>query len=412
MKKFGLLGRKLSHSYSPQIHSMLGDYTYPLYEIEPECVEGFVKQADFGGINVTIPYKKVVAELCDELTDVARRLGSVNTVVKRGDGSLLGHNTDYYGFSHMVKKSGVSVAGKKAIVLGNGGACPTVCAVLQDMGASSVTVISRSGDDNYENISRHYDSKIIVNTTPVGMFPNNGAAALSVLPFNELEAVFDLIYNPERTVLMLECEALGIKCASGLSMLVAQAKESAEYFLSKKISESRIDEICTRLHADMRNIVLIGMPGCGKSTVGELVAKELGREYIDADEYLVRKIGKAIPEIFAEEGNSGFRKHESAVLAELGTLSNKVIATGGGCVTVEENYAHLHQNSLIVRINRDLSLLAREGRPLSLGADLSKMFAERAPMYERFADVSFENNGSAEECAKRIVRFIYEDTCN
>jgi len=295
MLKCGLLGEKLGHSYSPQIHAKLGDYEYRLYEKSPEEVEDFIKNGDFDGLNVTIPYKKTIAPLCADLSPQARLLGSVNTIVRRPDGSLYGDNTDYYGFKELLRENGIDPSGKKCVVLGSGGASVTVCAVLNELGASEIAVISRSGSDNYENIEKHADASLLVNTTPVGMYPNNGEAPLQLSVFNSLDAVIDVIYNPAHTALLLQAESLGIPYANGLYMLVSQAKRSSELFTGSVIDDELQDDITDALSADMQNIVLIGMPGCGKTTIGSLLAELTGREFLDVDDEASRRAGKSIP---------------------------------------------------------------------------------------------------------------------
>lgn len=405
--KCGLLGRKLGHSYSPQIHACLGDYSYTLFEKEPEEIENFLKSGDFTGLNVTIPYKKAVIPFLDELSPAAEKLGSVNTIVRRKDGTLYGHNTDYFGFASLLKRSGLDVSGKKVLVLGSGGASNTVAAVLNSLNAE-VVVISRSGENNYENLSRHADAAAIVNATPVGMFPNTGVSPVNLRLFPRLEGVLDVIYNPERPQLLLDAEALGIPCANGLWMLVAQAKESAEYFTGASIDDSVISGIYARLAAQMENIILIGMPGCGKSTVGALLADKLGRKLADADEEIIRLAGKPIPEIFAQDGEAVFRDWETRALSQLGKQSALVIATGGGCVTQPRNYPLLHQNGLIIWLKRDISKLPTDGRPLSQINPLDAMLAKRAPMYAAFADHTVSNDGTAEETVAAILS-IMED---
>ena len=411
MKKCGLLGEKLSHSYSPQIHTYLGNYPYLLYEKEREEVEGFVLRGDFDAINVTIPYKKTVVPFCTRLSPVARRLGSVNTLVREEDGSIFGHNTDYFGFSYMLDKSGVSPEGKKVLVLGSGGAAVTVVAVLRDRGAREVIVISRSGENNYENISRHADAEMIVNTTPVGMYPHPGASPVRLSDFPACRAALDLIYNPEKTAFLLEAEALGIPSVNGLTMLVAQAKESAEYFGDAPLSDSIIDKTVSSLQAKQRNLVLVGMPGSGKSTLGKILAAKTGRRFVDADAEIEKAAGMSIPDIFAQEGEDGFRKRETAVLEKWGMEAGLVLATGGGCVTREENTPILRQNGAIFWIKRDIEALPREGRPLSKGADLAAMYAKRRPLYEKIADITVENRGEAEAVAERML-VKYEDSCH
>lgn len=408
MKKCGLLGEKLSHSYSPFIHNMLCDYDYRLFEKAPEDVEDFIRSGDFDGINVTIPYKKTVFSLCDELSDAAKKLGNVNTVLRLADGRIFGHNTDYYGFAYTVTDSGISVSGKKAIVLGNGGASGTVCTVLKDLGAAEVIVISRSGENNYENIHHHYDAQIIVNATPVGMYPHNGYRLVDLAEFTRCEGVFDLVYNPAKTALLLDAEKLGIPHRNGLAMLVAQAKESAEYFSGTKIEDSLIDKITSKLATDMKNIILVGMPGCGKSTLGKAVADMTGRQFIDADESIVEREQMSIPEIFAKSGEEGFRKAETEALADICKKSSCVIATGGGCVTRDENYPLLHQNGTIIWIQREIESLPTDGRPLSQSGNLEKMYEVRRPMYKKFADHIIENSGDVKDIAEQILKLIEE----
>ena len=389
--KSGLLGRKLGHSYSPQIHALMGEYTYELFEREPDEVSDFVRNGDFTGINVTIPYKKDVIPFLDELSPMAKRMGAVNTIVRRSDGSLFGHNTDYFGFSSMVQRSGIDVQNKKVLVLGSGGASNTAVKVLEDMGAR-VVIISRTGDNNYQNLHLHKDASVIVNTTPVGMYPHTGTSAVDLKAFPKLEGVLDMIYNPARTQFLLDAEKLNLPRENGLWMLVAQAKEAAEYFGNKLLPDSIIESVYKKLSAQMQNIVLIGMPGCGKSTVGKALAERLGRSFVDADAEIVRLAGRSIPEIFAQDGEAVFREYETQVLTELGKQSCLVIATGGGCVTKARNYPLLHQNSSIFWLKRDLDRLPTDGRPLSQSNKLSNMYQTRQPMYEAFADCVIDNN--------------------
>ena len=399
--KCGLLGRTLGHSYSPAIHAQLGDYSYELFEKEPEELADFLLHGDWYGLNVTIPYKKDVVPYCNQLSPAAQALGSVNTLLRRPDGTLYGHNTDYDGFLSLVRQSGVSVTGKKALVLGSGGASVTVCAVLRHLGAE-VVVISRSGENNYVNLHRHADAAIIANTTPVGMFPHNGDAPVDLSDFPTCEVVYDIVYNPERTALMLQAEALGIPACGGLHMLVAQAKSASELWQSKSIPDSETVRIEALLRRDMRNIVLVGMPGCGKSTVAAALGEALGRSVYDSDQRIVELAGMPIPEIFATQGEDAFRQLETQAIAELGKRSGIILATGGGCVTRAENYPLLHQNSTIFWLQRDISQLPTDGRPLSQTGKLQEMYARRAPLYARFADQIIDNNGTLEDTLKAI----------
>ena len=406
MLKCGLLGEKLGHSYSPQIHSMLADYEYKLFEKSPEELEDFLKSGEFDGLNVTIPYKKSVMPYCAELSPTAAQIGSVNTIVRRSDGSLYGDNTDAFGFENLIVHNGIEVKGKKALVLGTGGASVTAQAVLKNLGASEVVVISRRGEDNYENIAKHADAEIIANTTPVGMCPNNGKAAVDLTQFPKLSGVLDVVYNPARTALLLQAEKLCIPCAGGLYMLVSQAKRSCELFTGKSIPDSEIDRIERVLSHQMQNIVIIGMPGSGKTAVSTMLAERLGRKIFDTDTIVSEKAGMTIPEIFAAQGEAGFRKLETEATAEVGKLSGNIISTGGGVVTVADNYELLHQNGVIVWIERDTNKLARDGRPISLSSDLNELYAARLPLYERFADIKADNNGDINDTVNAIMEMI------
>ncbi len=403
--KCGLLGRHLAHSYSPQIHEHLGDYPYGIFEREPEQVESFLKTGDFTGINVTIPYKKTVIPFCAVLSDTAQALGAVNTLVRMGDGKLVGHNTDYFGFKFLVERTGLSVAGKKALVLGSGGASNTAVAVLKELGAQ-VAVISRSGEDNYSNLHRHADASLIVNATPVGMYPEVEAAPVSLEGFPKLEGVIDLIYNPARTKLLMDGENRGLVAENGLWMLVAQAWESAQWFTGKTLPKGLIEAVYRLLKSRMENIILIGMPGCGKSTVAALLADQLGRVAVDADSEIVKEAGMPIPEIFAAQGEPGFRAMETQVLARLGKASAQIIATGGGCVTRPENYPLLHRNGRLIWLKRELEKLPTHGRPLSQMNKLADMYAIREPLYRQFSDLEISNDGTPEETVSRILEVL------
>lgn len=405
--KCGLLGRKLSHSYSPQIHGLLGNYSYTLFEKEPDDIEAFLKYGDFTGINVTIPYKKDVIPYLDKLSPIAKKMGAVNTIVRSPDGTLFGHNTDYFGFSSMVQKSGLNVCGKKVLVLGSGGASNTAVAGLKELGAK-VVIVSRSGENNYKNLRFHADASVIVNATPVGMYPNNGNSPVDLDLFPQLEGALDLIYNPARTKLLLDAQKRHLITENGLWMLVAQAKEAAEYFTDSQIPDEHISKIHHILFRQMQNLILVGMPGCGKSTIGQLLAQHTGRQFVDADAEIIRLAGKPIPDIFAEDGEEVFRQWETKALEELGKQSGLVIATGGGCVTRIRNYPLLHQNGVIVWLKRDLDLLPTDGRPLSRKERMLDMYAVRSPLYEAFADITAENSGTTEETASAILANLEE----
>lgn len=406
MLRCGLLGEKLGHSWSPAIHARLGDYEYRLYEKRPEELERFLADGEFDGLNVTIPYKKTVMSYCARLSELAQRIGSVNAIVRRADGTLFGDNTDAAGFAGMLDKSGISPAGKKVLVLGSGGSSVMVQAVLAGQNAGQVVVISRSGEDNYSNLSRHADAQIIVNTTPVGMYPRNGESPVDLTDFPRCEGVLDLVYNPSRTALLLQAARLGIPHAGGLYMLVEQARRAGELFTGKQIERSLTDRIERTLARAMENVVLVGMPGSGKGTVAALLAEKCGRQVFDSDILVEEKAGMTIPQIFERYGEEYFRDLESEALKELGSRSGIVLATGGGSVLRECNYDPLHQNGVIFWLQRDVDSLPRDGRPISQRSDLAELYEKRKARYERFADHIVDNNGSAEQTVRRIMELL------
>lgn len=405
MEIYGLLGRKLGHSFSPQIHKALKGYDYALYEREPEEVGEFLQSGGFDGINVTIPYKQTVMPYCAELSPAAQKIGSVNTIVRRADGSLYGHNTDYDGFLCMVKTAGVDVKDKKALVLGDGGAAKTIRAVLDDLGAGEIVTISRRGENNYTNLDRHTDAAVIVNTTPVGMYPEVDAAAVDLTVFPKCEAVLDLIYNPARTNLLQQAERLGMAAVNGLVMLVEQARCASELFTGSAIDQSETARITAEIAAETMNIALIGMAGSGKSTVGTLLAQMLDRRFVDMDEEIVKKAGKSIPEIFAEDGEEAFRSLETQVLSELSGESGLVIATGGGVVTRPRNLPLLRRNSRIVRLIRPVEELSSDGRPLSQKFTPYQLAMEREPLYNAWKEIAVNVTNPA-DTAKCIIKEV------
>ena len=384
----GLLGRKLGHSWSVPIHEALGCRGYRLIELEPEDLASFLARADIGGLNVTIPYKRDVMPLCGEIDLAAADIGSVNTIVRGADGVLRGYNTDIDGFIYMARRAGITLAGKKVVVLGTGGASLTAQAAARRAGAREIAVISRSGPDNY----------------------GNGAAPVDLTAFPQCRGVLDVVYNPRRTALLLQAEALGIPCCDGLPMLVAQAKRAEEHFTGRAIPDSENERILSQLRREMGNIVLIGMPGCGKSTVGQLLADLTGREAVAVNVKLYdgSVAGCSIPEIFARGGEAEFRALEREETARAGALTGKILLTGGGAVKTPANYGALRQNGRIYHLLRDLGSLPTDGRPLSQGADLGAMWRQREPLYRRFRDVTMDNNGPAEDTAAAIWRDFCE----
>jgi shikimate dehydrogenase len=408
-KSFGLLGEKLGHSFSPMIHRHLGEYDYLLYEVSPDGLNSFMTEKRFDGINVTIPYKQAVIPYCATLSDEARTIGSVNTIVKDGDGTLHGHNTDHHGFRMMLERGGIDPNGKKVLVLGDGGSARTVRAVLGALGAREIVTISRRGENHYGNIKRHYDAEIIVNTTPVGMYPDNGSSPLSLAGFERLMGVADLIYNPMRTKLLLEAERLGVPCVNGLTMLVAQAEMASRLFLdafARPELPELIEKIVALILKETQNIALIGMPGSGKSTVGRILAHAMGRPIVDIDERIVAAAGKGIPQIFAEEGEEKFRLLETRILGEEAKKSGMVLATGGGVVTRPENLDLLRQNSFIVYLKRELSELITDGRPLSRGVGVQALAEQRLPLYETWSDCAVQVEAKPEQTAARIQEAV------
>lgn len=401
--RYGLIGEKLGHSFSPAIHRQLADYDYRLFELQPEELEDFLRSGRFDGLNVTIPYKKAVIPYCRTLTPQARRIGSVNTIVRQPDGSLLGHNTDYDGFVYLLRTAGAQPAGKKALVLGTGGASLTVHTVLRDLGVRESVSISRSGPDSYQDLDRHSDAQLIVNATPVGMYPNTGISLVDLDRFPRLEGVFDLIYNPAKTQLLLDGERRGILWANGLGMLVAQAKAAAELFLGTAIPDIRVSEIARKMEKETRDLLLVGMPGCGKTTVGRALAQRLGRQLVDTDELVEEQAGCTIPELFASRGEEAFRQLEHQVLCQVSKQSGLVIATGGGIVTRRENLDPMRQNSTVIFLRRPLDQLPVEGRPISQANGLEELYRCRLPLYRQVADLTVDNV-HVEQTVSEILR--------
>lgn len=394
MGSFGLIGKKLGHSFSPEIHRLIGDYEYGLYELEQDEVERFFKNTALDGFNVTIPYKEKAFSLCDRLSPGAKASGSVNTVIRQKDGLFYGDNTDIAGFLSLFNKHRGSFAGggdAEAVVLGSGGASKAVCLAL-DGETVNYTVISRRGvGNNYSNLSSHRGAGLIINATPVGMFPGNGETLININDFPNCGLVIDLIYNPLKTRLVFDAQERGVAAAGGLGMLVTQAIKAAELFTGKKYGERLYEEILQRLYDKIKNIVLIGMPGSGKTSVGKRLAELTGRSFFDIDGIIEKKAGMKITEIFKTMGEDGFRKLESQEIADTTKLRSAVIATGGGAVTVPQNKYQLKQNGVVALITRKTSELCADGRPLSALKGVEALFAERSRLYDEWADAAFLN---------------------
>lgn len=411
--EYGLIGQKLGHSFSKPIHEALGGYAYDLVPLPDEdAARAFFASRDFRAVNVTIPYKQLALAACDEVDEKAAAIGAVNTVINRS-GRLYGCNTDYAGFAYMTKRAGIAFQNRTVLLLGTGGTSRTVTAVARDQGAKEVLLASRSGKNgalSYEDAMKRKDVEVVVNVSPAGMYPNNGECLLDLTAFPRLEAVADVVYNPFHTALLQQAEALGVRCVNGLSMLVAQAKYAAEYFTDKKIPDGEIESIYRDLRVKQANLVLIGMPSCGKTSLGKACAKLLGKRFVDMDDVLVERIGGPISSILSPGNETPFRNLESAVAAELGKENGQVIATGGGAVLRAQNVRALRQNGVVVYIDRPLGQLAVGGaRPLSQSAEaLAAMHAARAPLYAAACDARVENDGPFESVAEAIKERFYE----
>ena len=405
--EFGLLGEKLGHSFSPRIHRELGGYEYELRELTPEELPEFLKRREFRGVNVTIPYKQAVIPWLDEISPRAERIGAVNTILRKKDGKLRGDNTDYGGFQAMMKRAGIDPAGAKCLVLGSGGASRTAVVCMRDAGAREVRVISRSGEDHYGNLDRHKDADILVNATPVGMYPKNGEAPVDLTVFPRLRGVADLIYNPARTALLLQAEELGIPAVNGLSMLVAQAREACEMFLETRIAPEEEERVLRLLEKETENWVLIGMPGCGKTTVGRMLAERTGRRLTDTDALIEQEAGMSCGELIRQQGEEVFRQMETRAAARAGKESGTIIATGGGIVTRAENRNLLRQNGRLIHLDRPVEALAAGGaRPLSATPEaVRELYRKRQPLYASWRDLRVES-GTPEEAVNKILEAL------
>ena len=412
---YGLIGAKLGHSYSKIIHEQLAGYQYELIPLPTEAeARAFMEKRAFTAINVTIPYKQLVIPYCDVIDPKAKEIGAVNTIVNR-DGKLYGYNTDYTGFAYLARVHDVDFAGKTVLILGTGGTHSTVEAVCRDGGAQTILTASRTGKYGaltYNEAMRRQDVQIIVNTTPCGMYPNVGQCILDPTAFPALEAVLDVVYNPFRTELLLRAAEHGIKTAGGFEMLVAQAVYAAQYFTGRFFAtDSVIPTASRRLQHQLANISLIGMPGCGKSTIGAALAKRLNKTFVDLDEEIERRTGNNIPDLFAREGEEAFRRYEAETLADIGKQTGQVIACGGGIIKTPANVHALRQNGCVLWVQRPLGKLATRGRPLSQGgAALKQLQAERTPLYRDASDAVLDNSTTLNAVVQAAVQLFESDT--
>ena len=407
MKKYGCIGKKLTHSFSREIHARLADYKYELIELTEEEISPFFEKKDFEAINVTIPYKETVIPYLYSVSDIAKRIGAVNTIVNR-DGKLYGYNTDYYGMKALIERVGADIKGKKVLVLGTGGTSKTARVVASDMGASAVLTVSRNKTADYitygEAVTLHSDAEIIINTTPSGMYPECDAKPIDISGFDRLSGVIDAVYNPLCTNLVLDARERGIKAEGGLYMLVMQAVVAVEKFLDTEIPKETADSVFASVFAAKENVVLTGMPGSGKSTVGKLLDID-GYEFIDTDAEIEKRCGCTIKEFISENGVERFRDLETEVIREVSSESGRIISTGGGAILRSENVRCLKRNGKLFFINAALDrLCATDDRPLSDTADkLAKLYSERMETYKKTADVIVPDMETPEAEAEYIL---------
>ena len=410
---YGLIGERLGHSFSKEVHGMLSDYEYEICEIERDELDGFMRRADFKAINVTIPYKEAVIPYLSYISAEAKMIGSVNTVINR-DGKLYGYNTDFFGMTSLINKMHLNISGKKTVILGTGGTAKTALAVAKHLGADPIITVSRTKRDgviDYEELySEHTDAEIIINTTPVGMYPNNFSSPIDVTKFTNLEGVIDAVYNPIRTALVVDASGMGVKAEGGLYMLVAQAVYASEIFLGVKHPTEKLNKIYNKIRRKKENIVLIGMPASGKSTASKLIANELSRERLDTDIMVVKTTGKSITEIFESEGEAAFREYESTEVANASLQNGRVIATGGGVILNHNNIKMLKQNGVIFFIDRPCEkLMPTVDRPLASDIEaIKKRYEERYGIYRASCDYVIDADDTPVGVARKITGAFYK----
>lgn len=412
---YGLLGKKLGHSYSPEIHEAFGRYSYRLIELAEDQLEEFLKSPEIGGLNVTIPYKETVVKYCSRLTPLAEKIGAVNTIFREQGlaghpGQLVGDNTDYHGFLALLQKAGISLTEKKVVVLGSGGASRMVQQACRDLGVRELIIVTRDGREGtnpYESLSHHADSEIIINTTPVGMYPSNGESPVNLDLFPHCQAVVDLIYNPLTTRLLAQAKERNLIAAGGLSMLVDQAAQACQRFTGQEVPSKDIERITRELEGQIRNIVLIGMPGCGKTTMGQLLSEALKRPFLDMDSIIEKERELTIPQIFERHGEEEFRRLERELAERIGKERGQIISTGGGIVLHPENVRNLSQNGTLIFLDRPISLLARNGRPLSASTEaIEKMARDRMALYKGASDYIISMDESPEINLEKLMKII------
>ncbi|WP_300410341.1 shikimate kinase [Lagierella sp.] len=389
---FGLIGKTLKHSFSPKLHSYLGDYKYELYELEKDELKDLFKRKDIKGINVTMPYKEEVMKYCTRFSPEVLKIGCVNTIIFEGK-EIIGYNTDYFGAYEMLRKIDLEIKDGFVAILGDGSTSKTLRSVVEDMGAEKIINVSRKGEIKFQDLNRYQEAEVIINTTPVGMYPDNLQSLLNLKDFPKLKAVGDVVYNPLRTKLILDAKRLGIRNTIGLRMLVYQGIKAYELFFNREVKDSKKEEIYNKVYGDVSNIILVGMPGSGKTSLGKSIAKEMNRKFIDLDREIEDINHMSVPGIFSEYGEEGFRELEHIACTKFGKENGVVISTGGGVVLDKHNYNPLKQNGVIVQIERQLNKLATKGRPLSKGGykDLVKLQMSRREKYQDFADFKVVN---------------------